>query len=381
MSIKIDRHKINKLISSYLNGNIDKFRELIKSGENVNCIDEKGRSLIFIVIYNSGVDPRAKSFFDELIVAGVHLGKIGNEPGLCSAAISRQNDTYYLKKLLENNIDVNFSGYSRWDSTTFGPPIFDAIIYQQHDHLNLLLKHNPDLELCDDINRPILSFLLDKAKYASRTFDEYGEREDNPINKKYISLFNQLILCGADVNAGCSYSIRPIHQLMTKTEENLDLLNSLFSSKIKVEINAKDGDGDTALFMSIKEGLPCACNFLISKGASLDILNVEGHSALAIAAIYNEPEIFDILEKAGADFCLVDKNGNNIMHHLANFSACGYNFYERILSKSPQLLLMKNKNKETFIDVMKKNKNKNYNSKNKAMFKKLLKKHDFAMDL
>ena len=161
MNIKNSNQKNNdyKLIDLYLNNELDKFKKLIDDGANINFVDFHHKSLISIVIENRFNITRNKEFFDVLIDAGVSLSQIGLEKGLLSLAIV-QNEIYYAEKLLKNGINVNQRGICNISNhsvhkRTFPPAIFDAVYFGKQQSVDLLLKYNADLQICDSDNIPL----------------------------------------------------------------------------------------------------------------------------------------------------------------------------------------------------------------------------------
>ena len=68
----------------------------------------------------------------------------------------------------------------------------------------------------------------------------------------------------------------------------------------RIDMNAKDEDGNTFLILSIKQGLNFITKTLIEKGVDLNIQNNEGNSALHYALSGKNFEVADLLKKYGA---------------------------------------------------------------------------------
>ena len=368
MFMRVDRHKNNKLIQSYIDNDLPKFIKLIKDGANVNCVDDYGVSLIAKVLSRQKFNVDPKGYFDALIDAGVYLGKIGRESPLTWYSIYHYEDTYYLKKLLDNNIDVNLRGHCNLLSKPCGPPIIDTLSHDRLKHFKLLLKYNPNLEICDSDGDGLLCTFLSAAYYYSHPRTIHGDPKK--INKRYKDLFKKLIKKGVDPNERGDGGRQPIHYIVQRCMGDLELLDYLFQSNIEIEINARDTQGNTALMSAVETWKTDVVDFLINKNARLNICNTNGHSASAIAAISYNHRIFDLLSKSGDDYLSIDFNGNNILHHLHKFETDEY-YYETILKKSPELLLMKNNLGKTPYDLFNKQKGKNL-----PLFNKFLKQQE-----
>ena len=321
----------NELIKSYNSGNIEKFKELIKDGHDVNCLDMFGKSLISLVVMNFDDVPRNKEFFDELLKAGVKLHPIGNEMGLLSCSIISKNDTYYLEKLISHKMNINSCGTSDGNNK-YGPPIIDAIIFKKYNHIDVLLKNDLDISSCDEEGIPVLNFLI--SRYViSNDFDRFDH---------YFKLFVEK---GFDADAGDTLGIKPLHYLSAHISDK-NIFDILFNSDHPINVNSRDDKGNTPLIWAAIHNNVSSIEILIEKGVNLNLRNSEGYTALESAAIREQLESFDFLMQNGVNLLLIDKQGNNILHKIAKNNINTY-CYEKISQKHPELLTMKNNKGET----------------------------------
>ena len=77
----------------------------------------------------------------------------------------------------------------------------------------------------------------------------------------------------------------------------------------KIDINSKDGEGNTFLTLSIKNEMNNITKFLLEKGAEVNAQNLQGNSALHYALSRKNFQIADILKKYGAHEELINKMG------------------------------------------------------------------------
>ena len=68
----------------------------------------------------------------------------------------------------------------------------------------------------------------------------------------------------------------------------------------RIDMNAKDEDGNTFLILSIKQGLNFVTKTLLEKGVDVNLQNNEGNSALHYALSGKNYEVADLLKKYGA---------------------------------------------------------------------------------
>ena len=77
----------------------------------------------------------------------------------------------------------------------------------------------------------------------------------------------------------------------------------------KIDINSKDGEGNTFLILSVKNEMNYIAKFLIEKGADVNAQNLEGNSALHYALSRKNFNMADFLKLYGAHEDLINKRG------------------------------------------------------------------------
>ena len=359
--MKIDNNPNNKLLKSYMDGDIKLFRKLILDNENVNCLNSYNRSLISLVIENKEGLENNKEFFDELISAGVCLNQIGWESGLLAVAVEFQKqDIYYAKKLLDNKINIDSVGVYYFSHDNFrygvfeegekfpcpyGPAIFDALTYSSIKHFDLFLKYNPDINLLNDQGDSLLHNLI-------------GECQQNFNQDDMKNIFETLLERGADPGIRNKYGKNVLNLIITNHQNFL--INSLFEKAHEINIDARNQRGDTALNESIESNNIEASYILINLGANSNLYNVNEQNALIKSMLKNNQELFIFLIEKGADISSIGKeSGSNILHILTSYDI-GHDFelkefYKLILNKAPELMHKKNKYGKTPIDILKEN--------------------------
>jgi ankyrin repeat protein len=73
----------------------------------------------------------------------------------------------------------------------------------------------------------------------------------------------------------------------------------------RVDVNAKDRYGQTALMLAARHGHAALAEFLITHGADLNVTAKYGLSALMLAVLNRHVAVVRVLTKAGADLRLV----------------------------------------------------------------------------
>jgi ankyrin repeat protein len=194
----------------------------------------------------------------------------------------------------------------------------------------------------------LLKLLIEKSTTLN-TLDSRGESaliyvvtywKHTPENKELVSM---MIDRGADVNVVDSQN-RPLLQLVLGSI-NFPFLK-LFIEKGAANINAKNGRGTAILAMSILGLNDRAVEYLIEKGADVNVKNSDGETPIML--VEDNEETLQRLIEAGADI-----NATNNRGETALMLAVKNGFYESL-----SLLLMsgadktiKNANGKTAIDL------------------------------
>ena len=368
--VKINTNPDNELLNSYLRGDFNLFSVLVDEGQNINCLDEENNSLISIIIRNPDRKKDNKKFFNKLISAGVSLKQIGWEDDLLTTCVKYQNDLYYAKKLLKNEINIDATGITRekydedeyYDAPGYshcdmfenfltfrhGPPIFEALKSKKIEYFDLFLKNKADVQILDHHGDSILHFLIKEcyARYSHKNFEK---------------IFKTLLDYNIDHNlrdeSGCD-----VLNIMSKYK--MYHLFPAFFKKIKnIDVNTCDNHGRTPLIYSISsdDDLAMVTKSLIRKNANLDTFTLDGDNALTRSIKSNNFPTLKFLIENGANTMLVNMNGDTIMHTIAEYDNHIYDetfnkYYNIILKNNPELLLQKNNLGVSPLDILEKRK-------------------------
>ena len=305
---RINHNQDNKLWQSYVDGDIDEFRNLIESGENVNCLVGQERhyfsgcSLISAVIENY-LDVEAeknKQFFDILISNNVHLGTIGRGKSLITSAMSfGDNSIYFTEELLKINKTTSF-GTERTSekiSSKDFPPIFLAVASGSIEQMDLLFKYNVDLKELGMHNETILNFILDhKPELALKLFPIFIKNGADPEQK------------GSN-HETCLYKI-------CYHNNALELFNIIYTSK--TNMNSLNVSKQTPIMAAFTYKNTNLAKLYIDKGSDVNMQDVYGKTAsmYAVIKIEDNYEMFDNMSSFGVNFEIKDNYGDNLFHYM-----------------------------------------------------------------
>ena len=334
-----------KLMDSYLKKDINKFSELIDQGININCLNNCSESFISCMLKQE-YDSKMDEFLTILLKNNISLKQIGIEQSLLTIVIERHDNTSCLKKLLENNININCFGMFRFSmggkQCEDDPAIFHAIEKEDDNSIiDLLIKHNVDLNIENHYRETPLFFLLRSGSFTKN-------------RKGTICVMEKLLKNGADPSILGPDGNTILHY-MADCSYGYDMFEILFKYKHKININARNKFGNTALRLAIRNGNYDAVKFLIKKGANLNICFDGGFSLVMLGVQLNQFKILNFILNQSPDLSIVNNFGNNILHLLAkDIKDKKYKTYQKYfnqISKShPELLDIKNSQGQTPAD-------------------------------
>ena len=367
MKLKTKTHNIDPVWQSYNDNDIEKFRQLIKNGVDINKSGEGGRSLIeHILLDYTQIDKNIK-FFDELINDNINFKSIIDQKFLLSMAVCNSHDkaVHFIKKLLKFNVGINSFGVGTFRDMVidrnfigekiYSPPIFQSVlmfsICDKFYLYDLLLKKNPDLECCNEFGETILNYLINSHNY-------------NIIeNCNFYNLISKMIKQGANPTQKNLEGCNSLHALCKATKISSDY-NKLFNLFLKqgCDINLFDSSGITPLIYSIIFKNPQAIEILLKNGADIDKHGKYNMPAIFWAGYKGYYDLFCILYNNNASLTHIMYSGDSILHVMLNNKSYKKSFYTKILDKNPELLSVKNNDGETPIDIARKIKNKKIKS-------------------
>ena len=344
MFIRIDKQKNNLLIKAYKDGDINKFRKLIDSGANVNCLCDDGYSLVFWVLKNINNLKNNVDFFDELIKNDVYFEKIGLERNLFRIAMDCDSD-YYIDQLLKHNKNINQKYEYNIYGDDNGPLIFDTIKYNMN-YIEKVLNYKPDLKIFNSMGYTVINYFF----LHCHAYCLFNSSHDN---------FRKLLLAGADFNLeNTSNGMGGIHSMACHCRDDsyFKILNEL---KIPFDINHSNNTVSSPIFWAVKWDNLFAVEILLEMGVDLKTFQEDGACALTMAAVCNHKKIFDLLLEREAELPIFNENKDNILHHLVRRYDCEPYYVETILNNRPELSVMENNDGMTPYDVFNNQESKN----------------------
>ena len=130
----------------------------------------------------------------------------------------------------------------------------------------------------------------------------------------FTELVDILLSKGADINARDRSNGSPLDRgtsalMWASWGDHLETAKALFNHGKKPELEFRDRDGASALWLASDNESLGMIQFLVGKGVKVNIANNAGQSILTTTLVHKQFEVFDFLVAKGADINLTDASG------------------------------------------------------------------------
>ena len=264
------------------------YEEINKQNINWNRINSNGTALIHEISANGSIEELKKAL--EL-GANINLKAEGGLTPIMFAIASYNIPV--LAKLLELGAAVNAIDNE-------GSSAIHYIGEYAHDNraLDLILKHNANIYSTNN---------------AGQTAIHIAAEVDNS------EIIKSLAERGIAINASCGNSKMTAVHIATQ-QNNMKSLSKLL--ELGADPNLRTSDfGYTPLIYAIKSSNIAAVDILLNMGADINLTSTTGNLPITIALVDKEYELIIKLLKAGARPDATDKNQQNSLHVLAQYSS------------------------------------------------------------
>ena len=287
-------------------GNLPLINHLLDLGSDIHFETSKGTNVLLMCGFGGQKDT---SLYEFLFSKGVDVNH-ANSDGmniLLTLAQSRLEDESIFKYLINTGLDWNYK-----DENNNG--LFHyAAKAGNIKNMNLALNKGVDFKF------------VNKKGENAMFFATYGRRRSELM----LNTFTFLDSLGLEVNIVNLNGQTPLHQVVKRGDSKvID-----FFLKHGVDINKIDNNGNTAFMNSIL-GKHENIKKLFPLIEDINISNNEGHSAITNAVIYSKKEAFDFLISKGANLNVKDINNENLISlAFQNYSKRRKDNFEYIIDK------------------------------------------------
>jgi hypothetical protein len=280
--------------------NINLLKVCLKKNIRLDILDSDSRTILYNVIKFNYVDILKLLIEYNKHLVGISLLDIKDNLGLTILHYSIIFNNFPIFKLLLEN---NASPYIK-DNKNNNAIIY-TIINKKNDMLKYFIDNNFKLGIVSDKNETLLQIAVNyQNEYAIKILltthiDLNNKDNENgftlfhlSIIQNNINLFINLLELNADINSQDYYGNTILHYIFI--EKNYIFLDKLMDSKIKLEFNYTNYNGETPLHLLLEQNIndinESYIEFFI-KNTDLNIMNNNGTTSLLL--LYNN----NLLEK------------------------------------------------------------------------------------
>jgi len=282
--------ELNEDFFSYLEeGNIDKVKEYISCGVNIEMEDDYGNTAICIASENGFVE-LIKMFIEKKADFN-HKNSDGMTPLMLAVKEQKLDAVKYLiTKKAEIKIESG-EGLTAYDYSKQGDnKDIEAIleeIYHQDDNFFLAIENGDEGKIKEFIKKGIDVNVVkndingNSAISAAVTLNE-------------INILKLLISSKADINKKNKYGNTPL--IIASENGNIDIVKMLLKSK--ADVNITNNFGSSALIMATQYCKTEVVQLLLKANADKSIKNLNNETALDCAKNNDYKEIIELIEKS-----------------------------------------------------------------------------------
>ena len=331
------------LLNQYFLSDIDKVKQYLADGANVNAKDKRNKTPLHNAAYgghreiaelliDKGANVNAKDksnktplhaaalygrkeFAELLINKGADMSAKDKYEQTPLHVASNRKKTGVVKLLIDKGADVNAK-------SSTGTPLHKAVgkglgvkpdLASSKEIAELLIKKGSDvnakivtgtpLHLAASLgHKGIIELLINEGADVNAKLKTLG---DTPLHQsKTREVAELLITKGADVNAESMYRGTPLHA--ASKEGRTEVVELLIAEGVNV--NAKDMRGETPLHTSETKKI---AELLIEKGADVNAKGNRGDTPLHEASDHGKTEIIELLIAKGAEVNAIIVSGRN----------------------------------------------------------------------
>ena len=331
-------------------GRVEIVSKLLKSGADPNAQDSLGkspllimsnqesRSEIYSLLLTYGADPNSKDMYGD---TPLHIATMAGMK------------TSILEKLVKSGADIN-------ERNKKGvTPLALAVEHQWTEHIDFYAKGGADIHAEDmegktplsralDISLDMTKKLVNSSNASSR--DSMGNTPLHIAIERGASLdqITYLIDCGADINArnrngdsplflAVKNNLRAVGEILLAKQADVFATNTENYSPLRMAmtlggevqdwilssevIKDSDGIGNTPLHYAAEWQIDSAVSVLLEKGANPDVQNSNGETPLFSAVKTDSTSTLRILLQKGANKEIRDFLGNTPLHACVRYDA------------------------------------------------------------
>ncbi|KAJ3280178.1 hypothetical protein HDU79_011929 [Rhizoclosmatium sp. JEL0117] len=245
------------------------------------------------------INVRNESLFMKLVQLGASVAKLVYSDFFISPILyesAKLGLATVCECLLESQmVDVNCRGYTPHENPKLGEidrtPLHIAVWFNHLETVKVLVEHNADIYAKD-------GFGYTPSDYSSGSIHKLLDSISAKRQEEYAVM---AMAKSAMLEPNSMYSENTGYHCiaMYYDSEILGYVSKL--SSFETGMSLPNSDGETPLFLAAKKGNKQFVEFLLDRGAQIELQNNEGYTLLALAAFEGHQETVELLINCGAN--------------------------------------------------------------------------------
>ncbi|XP_055848447.1 uncharacterized protein LOC129913682 [Episyrphus balteatus] len=337
--LDLTHNKSTFLLIAVKNKQLEIAELFVTHGADVNSTNNAGKPLIFYSVQNSDV---------KMYKLLVQHGADANEyPELLRLAIKGECKEIF-DHLLENKVDIDAAdeyGRTPLHFTVSRILSYDKNFPKTNAELDEAIGEYNSYQPNIKIRTEIAKILLDKgANIHAKTYLDRSTALHIACEEGFANLVEILLEYQADINC-LNVDGTPLHCAARNRDDNKCIIEMLLAKK--ANINSRNGNGDTALHITVENNNTNIAQTLVKNGADIDSKNNMYVTPLHKAITYNSFGAIYILLEHGCSINSKDIYGNTPLHQAIISGNC---LLKRLLEFGSDINILNNNN-QTPVDV------------------------------
>jgi len=316
-----DDPALHKAIRS---NNISEVKKLINSGTDVNTENDWRISAVEVAIQSNHIEivkyllSQGASDKSGMSSAAAHnnlemvklLISNGFSHGYSVIYACEENNFEMLKALVTDGASVNISQKRKSGlfSKYYVSPIEFAVSNNNKPMVIYLMDHGVSID--DAVSECFSSKKTEILKEIATKYHNYNSLLIGAFESNNIELIDFLLLEGADIN----HKDEKGNSVLSYAAENGNIQNlKMCIEKYKQNINLQNNEGQTPLMLACNNKHIDAVNYLIGKGALLEIRDNNGQTALFYSVSDNTGQLFNSLIQSNANAIAKDNSKSSVL--------------------------------------------------------------------